>query len=148
MERVSRATVLLRNTTKRSKPVMSKILDAIGILPLAARKSITSDRGSELVTRLHLQAETGTRSWFCDAQSPHQKGAVENTKRRIRRFLPRETDMRQMTDAEIRAITGRMNDTPRRCPGWRTPAETFAQKMMEIGSQDPYPDSQRKSHFT
>lgn len=70
MERVSRFTVLLRNTTKRSKPVMGKIAKAIGALPLPARRSITFDRGSEFVTWPHLQAETGTRSWFCDAQSP------------------------------------------------------------------------------
>ena len=99
MERVSRFTVVLRNTTKRSKPVMGKIAKAIGALPLPARTSITFDRSSEFVTWPHLQAETGTRSWFCDAQSPHQKGAVENTNRRLRRFLPREIDMRQRTDA-------------------------------------------------
>lgn len=54
--------------------------------------------------------------------------------------------MRQMTDTDIRAIPDYMDDTPRRCLGWRTPAEIFAQKMMEIGSRDPYPHSQRKSH--
>ena len=64
MERVSRFTVLLLNTTKRSKPVMSKIAAAIGALPLPARRSITFDRGSEFVTWPHLQAETGTRSWL------------------------------------------------------------------------------------
>jgi IS30 family transposase len=62
MERVSRFTVLLRNTTKRSKPVMGKIARAIGTLPLPARKPITFDRGSEFATWPHLEAETGTRS--------------------------------------------------------------------------------------
>jgi IS30 family transposase len=148
MERVSRFTVILRNTTKRSKPVMSKIAKAIGALPLPARKSITFDRGSEFVTWPHLQAETGTRSWFCDAQSPHQKGAVENTNRRLRRFLPREIDMRRLTDADIRAVTDRMNATPRKCLGWKTPAEVFAEKMMEIRAKRPYPPNHGKSHFT
>lgn len=147
MEGISRFTVLLRNTTKHSKPVMGKIAKAIGPLPLAARQSIAFDRGSEFVAWPHLQAETGTRSWFCDAQSPHQKGAVENTNRRVRRILPGEIDMRQLTDADIRAITDRMNATPRKCHGWRTPAEIFAQKMMEIEPQTPYPRDHGKSHF-
>jgi IS30 family transposase len=88
MERVGRFIVLLRNMTTRLKPVMGKIATAIGTLPLPARKSIAFDRGSEFVTWPHPEAETGTRSWFCDAQSPHQKGAVENTNRRVRRHLP------------------------------------------------------------
>ncbi len=147
MERVSRFTVLLKNTTKRSKPVMGKIAKAIGALPLDARRSITFDRGSEFVTWPHLQAETGTRSWFCDAQSPHQKGAVENTNRRLRRYLPREIDMRQLTDADIRAVTDRMNATPRKCLGWRTPAEVFAEKMVEIAGPRAYSRTTGKSHF-
>lgn len=141
IERVSRFTVILKNGSRRSIPVMDKIIAAIGALPFAARRSITFDRGSEFVTWPHLQAQTGTKSWFCDPQSPHQKGAVENTNRRARRWLPRKADIRQMTDADIRAITDRMNDTPRKCLGWRTPAEVFAEKMMEITARQTYPRS-------
>ena len=96
---------------------MGKIARAIAALPLPARRSITGGGGSEFVTWPHLQAETGTRSWFCDAQSPDQKGAVENTNRSFRRYLPREIDMCQLIDADIRAITDRMNATPRKCLG-------------------------------
>lgn len=148
VERVSRFTVILKNTTKRSKPVMNKIVAAIGPLPFAARRSMTFDRGSEFVTWPHLQAETGTRSWFCDPQSPHQKGTVENTNRRARRWLPRETDIRQMTDTDIRQITDRMNATPRKCLGWRTPAEVFAEKLVEANGRRSYRQPQQKSHFT
>ncbi|MGB6228932.1 MAG: hypothetical protein WBF53_02245, partial [Litorimonas sp.] len=102
---------------------------------------------TEFVTWPHLQAETGTRSWFCDAQSPHRKGAVENTNRRVRRYLPRKIDMRQLTDADIRAVTDRMNATPRKCLGWRTPAEVFAEKMVEIAGSNAYSRATRKSQF-
>ena len=74
MERVSRFTVLLRNTTKRSKPVIGKIAQAIGALPLPARRSITFGRGSEFVTWPHLQAETGTRSWLGRRPVPAPEG--------------------------------------------------------------------------
>lgn len=147
VERVSRFTVILKNTTKRSRPVMNKIVAAISSLPFAARRSVTFDRGSEFVTWPHLQAATGTRPWFCDAQSPHQKGTVENTNRRARRWLPREMDIRQMTDADIRAITDRMNATPRKCLGWKTPAEVFAEKMMEVTGHQRYCPKYQKSHF-
>jgi IS30 family transposase len=162
MERVSRFTVLLRNTTKRSRPVMGKIAKTMNALPPPARRSFGGasahradpspaspfDRGSEFVARPHLRAETGMRSWSCDAQSPHRKGAVKNTDRRLRRFLPREIDMRKLTDADVRQITDRMNDTPRKCLGWRTPAEVFARKTVEIGARRPYPHRQGKSHST
>ena len=55
--------------------------------------------------------------------------------------------MRQMTDADIRAVADQMNATPRRCLGWRTPAEAFAEKMMEIGVRQPYPRQTEQSHF-
>ena len=148
VERVSRFAVILKNGSKRSGPVMNKIVAAIGALPFAARRSVTFDRGSEFVTWPHLLAETGTRSWFCDPQSPHQKGAVENTHRRARRWLPRGADIRQMTDGDIRAITDRMNATPRKCLGWKTPAEVFAENMVAIAGPQTYHPNQRKSHFT
>jgi IS30 family transposase len=52
-----------------------------------------------------------------------------------------------MTDTDIRTITDRMNGTPRKCLGWRTPAEVFAQKMMDIKPTKPYSAETRKSHF-
>ena len=56
--------------------------------------------------------------------------------------------MRQLSDADIRTVTDRMNATPRKCLGRRTPAEVFAEKTMEIGGRQSYPRSGRKSHFT
>ena len=117
-------------------------------LPLAVRRSITFNRGSEFVTWPHLQAQTGTRSRFCDPQSPHRKGVVENTNRRARRWLPREQDIRPRTDADIRAISDRMNATPRKCLGWKTPAEVFAKNMPAIAGAQTYRPGQPKSHFT
>lgn len=69
-ERVSSSTVILKNPNKRTKPVMSKIIDAIRDLPFAARKSITFDRGTAFVSWPHLQAEIGTQTRFCDPSSP------------------------------------------------------------------------------
>jgi len=131
VERVSRYTVILKNPNRRTKPVMGKIMKAIKDLPLNARKSITFDRGTEFVSWPHLQAQIGTKTWFCDPSSPWQTGTIEHTNRRARRWLPRNRDIRQMTDHEIKQISDRLNNTPRKCHGWKTPAEVFREKMLE-----------------
>ena len=154
VERVSRFTVILKNPNKRTKPVMhcpaddtciverGKIIKAIIDLPLTARRSITFDRGTEFVSWPHLQAEIGTQTWFRDPSSPWQKGTVENTNRRARRWLPRKRDIKSMTDHNIKQICDQLNNTPRKCLGWKTPAEVFREKMMEEMGRSPYPQRQ------
>lgn len=131
VERVSRFTVILKNPNRRTKPVMGKIIEAIKDLPNHARRSIIFDRGSEFMNWPHLQAEIGTQTWFCDPSSPWQKGTVENTNRRVRRWLPRKRDIRSMTDQDMKEISDRLNNTPRKCLDWKTPAEVFREKMRE-----------------
>ncbi len=131
VERVSRFTVLLKNPSKHTKPVMGKIMKVIRDLPHAARRSITFDRGTEFVSCPHLQAEIGTRTWFCDPSSPWQRGRVENTNRRARRWLPCTQDIRKLADHDIKVIADRLNNTLRKCLGWKTSAEVFRENMTE-----------------
>ncbi|ETX29548.1 IS30 family transposase [Roseivivax isoporae] len=147
VERTSRFTVLLKNPSKRTQPVMGKIVKAMRDLPIAARRSVTFDRGSEFVSWPHLQAETGTLTWFCDPSSPWQKGTVENTNRRARRWLPRKLDPTAVSDHELKMICDRLNATPRKCLGWKTPAEAFKEKMLEPSKHGPYPSSHQESRF-
>jgi len=69
VERVSRFTVILKNPNKRTKLVMAKIMSAIKDLPLVARRSITFDRATELVSWPHLQAEIGTQTWLSNRKA-------------------------------------------------------------------------------
>ena len=131
VERVSRFTVLLKNPDIRTKAVMGKIMKAIKDLPVSARRSITFDRGTEFVSWPHLPAEIGPQTWFCDPSSPWQKGTVENTNQRARRWLPRKRDIRALSDHDMKVICDRLNNTPRKCLGWKTPAEVFREKMLE-----------------
>ena len=139
VERISRFTVLLKNPNKRRKPVMGEIMKAIGDLPLMTRKSITFDRGIEFVIWLHLQAELGTRTWFCDPSSPWQKGTVENTNRRVRKWLPRTRDITRMPDHELKQLCDQLNNTPRKCLGWKPPAEVFRERMLAEMGRPPSP---------
>ena len=139
VERFSRFTVLLKNPSRHTKRVMAKIMAAIRELPHPARRSITFDCGTEFTSWPHLQAENGTKIWFCDPSSPWQKGTVENTNRRVRRWLPRKRDIRTLTDHDMKVICDRLNNPPRKCLGWKTPAEVFREKMMEELAWHPYP---------
>jgi transposase, IS30 family len=87
VERVSRFAIFLRNNDRQSRPVMDGLIHALQALPHLARRSITFDRGTEFTDWPYLQASIGTQTWFCDPQSPWQKGTVENTNGRARKWL-------------------------------------------------------------
>ncbi|MFT5271262.1 MAG: IS30 family transposase, partial [bacterium] len=60
-----------------------------------------------------------------------QKGTVENTNRRARRWLPREVDPSAISHQNLEVICARLNATPRKCLGWKTPAEVFKEKVLD-----------------
>ena len=131
VERVSRFTMILKNPNKRTTPVMGKVIKSIKDLTLGARRSITFDRGTEFVSWPHIQAEIGTQTWFWDPSSPWQKGTVDNTNRCLRRWLPRKRDIRQCTDHDMKVSCDRLNNTPCKRLGRKTPAEVFRETMLE-----------------
>ncbi|NRF08494.1 IS30 family transposase [Agrobacterium pusense] len=130
VERVSRFAIFLRNNDRQSRPVMNGLVQALQTLPHLARRSITFDRGTEFTDWPYLQASIGTQTWSCDPQSPWQKGTVENTNRRVRKWLSREVDPLSVTDADLIEICNQLNATPRKCLGYRTPAEVFRKKLL------------------
>ena len=69
------------------------------------------------------------KAYFCDPHSPWQKGGVENANGRVRRFLPRHCEPEALARARLRRLADRLNDTPRRCLGYRTPREVFEQHL-------------------
>lgn len=132
VERVSRFAVFRRNEDRQSKPIMEDLIAVLGPLPHAARRSITFDRGTEFTDWPYLQAGLGAETWFCNPQSPWQKGTVENTNGRARRWLTRDVDPTSLTDRDLRTLCDRLNATPRKCLGFRTPAEVF-RRMLRAG---------------
>src|SRR3954465_11624031 len=129
VERKSRFTFLLANGDKRSTAVAAGIADALRPLPEDARRTVTFDRGTEFAAYAALDRELGVASYFCDPHSPWQKGAVENANGRVRRFLPREAEPGALASAPLRRLADRLNGTPRRCLGYRTPREVFDQHL-------------------
>jgi IS30 family transposase len=126
VERQSRLVRLVPNRDRRSGQVIKAMGDALAALPPAARRTITFDRGSEFLGYEHLAKNHGIDAYFCDPHSPWQKGSIENTNGRLRRFLPGELDLATLTPIHLQEIETRMNSTPRKCLGFRTPLEAFA----------------------
>lgn len=136
VERKSRYTVLFRNNDRRSKPIMDRLISHLVPLPAQARQSLTFDRGLEFVSWRELEKGMGTAAWFCDPQAPWQKGTVENTNKRVRRYLPPETIVLDVTNQEIRSLCERLNTTPRKCLGFQTPKEIFSQHLLAMERQN------------
>ena len=132
VERKTRFAILFRNNDRNSTQFMSKMMSVIEPLPQPAGRSITFDRGFELRDWRRLKSGIGTESWFCDPQEPWQKGSVENLSKHARRYLPRDTQLASLSNRYMKAICDRLNGTPRKCFGWRTPTEAFREEMMKL----------------
>lgn len=76
-----------------------------------------------------LRDTLGLATFFCDAYASWQKGGIENANGRIRRWLPRTTDLDQLTDDEIQGIAMSINLTPRKCLGFKSPVEAFLNEL-------------------
>jgi IS30 family transposase len=132
VERKTRYAVLFRNNDRSSTMLMNRLIDLFSPLPLPARQSITFDRGFEFVAWKHLERGMGTEAWFCDPQAPWQTGSVESFNRRARRYLPRDTQLMALSNRSMMAICERLNGTPRKCLGYRTPAEAFREELRKL----------------
>ena len=85
-------------------------------LPPQWRQSVTFDNGTEFARHHQLHA-LGIQTFFCDVRSPWQKGGVENAIGRMRRFLPRKTDLAALTQERFCQLVQAYNNTPRKCLG-------------------------------
>ncbi|MET3758726.1 IS30 family transposase [Rhizobium binae] len=110
---------------------MDEIIRAFSPLPAFARQSFTFDCGTEFAGFRALEEGIGACSWFCDPSAPWQKATVENTNKRIRRFMPVTTDLAVVSQRDLLHLTRHVNDQPRKCLGYRTPTEVFMAHLHE-----------------
>ena len=141
-ERASRLSLVLRPESKGAEPVARAMLATLGALPLEMRRSVTFDNGTEFARHYELHA-IGTETFFCDVRSPWQKGGVENAIGRLRRELPRKTDLDGVSDEELTLCALRSNNTPRAVLGYRTPVEVFwnEQQVLRFECGSTFPPS-------
>ena len=131
VERRSRYLFISRNPSRHSANIMAGLVRDLGALPATCRRSITFDRGTEFAGYPSLKQSLGAQSYFCAPSAPWQKCTVENTNGRLRRFLPLDLDVSTKTAEELAALACRMNATPRKCLGFRTPAEVFSEFVSQ-----------------
>ena len=132
IERQTRYTMLLPNPDRQSHALIGRIGRAWQGLPEGSCRTITFDRGTEFAAYALLAQVSGTEAFFCDPHSPWQKGAVENTNGRIRRFLPGDRNLAELVNDELQRVTIMLNATPRRCLGYRTPNEAFQDQLAAL----------------
>jgi transposase, IS30 family len=124
-ERLSRLTRILRQPSKAARPVLRSLARLLRPMPRALRRSITFDNGSEFALHHKLATRLRLKTFFCDAHAPWQKGGIENAIGRLRRPLPRKSDLAAITQEHLDELTRRYNTTPRKCLDFRTPEEVF-----------------------
>ena len=125
-ERSSRHLRLSRQPNKAAQPVAQSLLRLLRPLPPSLRRSLTFDNGTEFAAHYLLNQRLGLPTFFCDAHKPWQKGGIENAIGRMRRLLPRKTDLATLPADLLDACVQRYNNTPRKCLHFLTPSEAFA----------------------
>jgi transposase, IS30 family len=131
-ERSSRALVVTRLETKEARPVSKKLYRILKKMPQSLRRSITFDNGTEFTHHTLLKKKLNMKTYFCDTHSPWQKGGIENAIGRLRRFLPRKTDLTTISQKELDALTALYNNTPRKCLDFKTPAEVLSRHLLHF----------------
>ena len=130
-ERTSRLLRIIRLENKTAAHVASKIANIIRSLPAHLRRTLTFDNGPEFSQHYRLDERFGLKTFFCDPHAPWQKGGIENAIGRMRRPLPRKTDLATISNAELRRLMLRYNRTPRRCLNYQTPLEIFNRVALQ-----------------
>ena len=130
-ERYSRILIALRPPGKASRPIAGAMLQVLGQMPPEWRRTVTFDNGTEFALHYWLH-ELGIETFFCDTHSPWQKGGVENAIGRLRRTLPRKTDLATLPQERFAQMIQAYNNTPRKCLGYRTPAEIFLESVLHL----------------
>jgi IS30 family transposase len=132
VERKTRLVGLIKNESKRTAIVMRGIFNKLAEMPNFARKSITFDNGLEFVRHSILKKFMGIDTYFCDKHSPWQKGQVEQTNSMLHRYLPKNSNLKEVSWAQIEIIENRLNNRPRKCLGFKTPAEAFNEQLLKF----------------
>jgi IS30 family transposase len=123
VERASRFCMLRKVAGKDTATVVAALSQHIGQLPAALRRSLTWDRGLEMAQHKTFTMATDVQVYFCDPQSPWQRGSNENTNGLLRQYLPKKANLSRFSQSELDAIALRLNTRPRQTLGFRTPAD-------------------------
>ena len=133
VERHSRFTMLVKVQGKDTVSVVTALSKQVRKLPSELRRSLTWDRGMELAHHKKFTIATDVQVYFCDPQSPWQRGTNENTNRLLRQYFPKGTDLSGYSQSDLNKIALRLNQRPRKTLGFYTPADKLQASVASIG---------------
>jgi IS30 family transposase len=125
VERSSRLTVLVKLPGKDAPTVARAVARKIRQLPADLRRTLTWDRGPEMAQHRAFSVATDVQVYFCDPQSPWQRGTNENTNRLLRQYFPKGTRLDGYSQTDLNRVAHRLNQRPRKTLGFRSPASVF-----------------------
>jgi IS30 family transposase len=133
VERHSRFVILVKIPSKDTQTVVGALSQQARKLPRHLRRSLTWDRGLELAAHKRFTIATDMVVYFCDPQSPWQRGSNENTNGLLRQYFPRTAELSQYSQAYLNQIALRLNQRPRKTLGYRTPADILCSSVALTG---------------
>ena len=122
VERHSRFTMLIKVPSKETEAVVAALSQHVRKLPATLKRSLTWDRGLEMAKHKDFTVATDIQVYFCDPQSPWQRGTNENTNLLLRQYFPRGTDLSVHSQAQLDQVALRLKQRPRKTLGFETPA--------------------------
>lgn len=131
--RHSRFTTLIKVASKDTAVVVAALTKYARKLPAALRRSLTWDRGLKMAKHKTFTMATDVKVYFCDPQSPWQRGSNENTNGLLRQYFPRRTDPSGYTQADLDKVALRLNQRPRKTLGFQTPASRLQESVASTG---------------
>ena len=133
VERHTRYVMLVRTKSKDTKTVIDALIKQAHKLPRELYKSLTSDRGKEMADHQRFTLATDIKVYFCDPQSPWQRGSNENTNGLLRQYFPKGMDLSSIHQNRLNAVARRLNERPRETLQFYSPAEKFSECVASTG---------------
>src|ERR1700726_804282 len=133
VERHSRFTMLIKVPSKDTTTVVAALSKHVLKLPATLRRSLTWDRGHEMAKHKSFTVDTNVKVYFCDPQSPWQRGTNENTNGLLRQYFPKKTDLSVYSQADLNKVALRLNQRPRKTLGFETPASKVQASVASTG---------------
>ena len=133
VERHSRYVMLAKVPNRETQTVVNALIKQARKLPDELYKSLTWDRGAELADHQRFTMETKIAVYFCDPQSPWQRGSNENTNRLLRQYFPHGTDLTSYSQTHLNSVARELNERPRKTLDFQTPAERFSECVASTG---------------
>jgi len=133
VERHTRYVMLAKVANKDTQTVVSALIKQAKTLPNELYKSLTWDRGKELADHRRFTLATNIDVYFCDPQSPWQRGSNENTNRLLRQYFPNGADLSVYSQTHLNKVARQLNERPRETLAFETPAERFNACVASTG---------------